>query len=320
MRPLPDRRPTGPTGPTTWAEDAPTALIFTAPPPAPPPVAQRGALPSALGALGLGLALLGALPALPAAPPALPLSAPAAAPAALPIENDAAQRALRAAVLQPPIIERPVLWNAERERLAMLYFERHKGWPPGQDPKRALRMEPRVIVQHWTAGPTARSAYNTFRAPAQVRRRDRSESNALNLCSHFVVDRDGSIYRLMPEDRMGRHTIGLNHLAIGVENVGDGKRWPLTQAQVEANAALVRWLAAAYPLTHLIAHAEYRWLESHPYFVETDPGFRTGRIDPGPEFMGALRAAVADLGLQAPTRPERPHRRQRLSGRPSPHG
>jgi hypothetical protein len=221
------------------------------------------------------------------------------------------------AVLQPPIIERPVIWDAERERLAMLYFERHKGWPPGQDPKVALRMEPRVIVQHWTAGPTARSAYNTFRAPAQVRRRDRSESNALNLCSHFVVDRDGTIYRLMPEDRMGRHTIGLNHLAIGVENVGDGKRWPLTPAQVEANAALVRWLAAAYPLTHLIAHAEYRWLEGHPYFVETDPGFRTGRVDPGPAFMAALRAAVADLGLQAPTRPARP---PRLSARPSPNG
>ena len=213
--------------------------------------------------------------------------------------------ALRAAVLQPPMVEWPVLWNAERERLAMLYYARHNGWPPGGDPKVALRMEPKVIVQHWTAGPSARSAYNTFRAPAQVRRRDKSESNALNLCSHFVVDRDGTIYRLMPEDRMGRHTIGLNHLAIGVENVGDGKRWPLTPAQVEANAKLVRWLAAAYPITHLIAHAEYRWLEGHPYFVETDPNFRTGRVDPGVPFMQALRTAVADVGLLAPSRPAR---------------
>ncbi len=311
MKPLPAHAS------AAWTEDAPTALLFTARPPAP----RRRALPALLAAAGLALALLGALPPLPAAAPALRAGPPPAALAssAGPASSapTADPRALRAAVLQPPIIERPVIWDAERERLAMLYFERHKGWPPGQDPKVALRMEPRVIVQHWTAGPTARSAYNTFRAPAQVRRRDRSESNALNLCSHFVVDRDGTIYRLMPEDRMGRHTIGLNHLAIGVENVGDGKRWPLTPAQVEANAALVRWLAAAYPLTHLIAHAEYRWLEGHPYFVETDPRFRTGRVDPGPAFMAALRAAVADLGLQAPTRPARP---PRLSARPSPNG
>ncbi len=213
------------------------------------------------------------------------------------------RRALRAAALRPRIIDRPVVWNVERERLAMLYFERHKGWAPGRDPAEALRMDPKVVVVHWTAGPTARSAWNTFNAPRQKRRRDRSEANALNLLSHFVVDRDGTIYRLIPETRMGRHTIGLNHLAVGIENAGDGKRWPLTEAQLAANAALIRYLATAYEITHVIGHYEYKWMEGHPYFVETNPNFRTGRADPGVPFMTELRARLSDLGLQAPTRP-----------------
>ena len=56
-----------------------------------------------------------------------------------------------------------------------------------------------------------------------------------------VTDTDGTIYRLMPEDRVGRHAIGLNHVSIGVENVGDGKRWPMTAAQVAANGPPKSW-------------------------------------------------------------------------------
>lgn len=278
-----------------------------------------------LSALGAGLVELLGGGAQVAEARALSMGRPAELPparveAAPPAAGAAGDRALQAALLQPEIIDWPVIWNAERKRLALLYFERHKGWAPGQDPDRALQMVPRAVVQHWTAGPTARSAYNTFRAPRQQRRRDRSESNAVNLCSHFVVDRDGTIYRLMPEDRMGRHAIGLNHLAIGVENVGDGRRWPMTRAQVQANARLVRWLSAAYPITHLVAHAEVNWMEGHPYFVETDPKFRSKRGDPDAAYMAALRAELADLGLEAPRRPARTaprpaHRRGRRARR-----
>ena len=292
------------------------------PPPAVPAVRAHAGLRLAragavlLGAFGASLfaaggsAQLGGASAASSALPSGPLSAPT--PAA-PVAGEAELRALKAAALQPEIIDWPVIWDHERERLALLYFERHKGWAPGQDPKVALKMQPRAIVEHWTAGPTARSAYNTFRAPRQVRRRDRSDANAVNLCSHFVVDRDGTIYRLMPETRMGRHAIGLNHLAIGVENVGDGQRWPMTKAQIAANARLVRWLSAAFPITHLVAHAEVRWMEDHPYFIETDPKFRSKRGDPGEPFMQALRAEVADLGLEAPVRPPKtakPRRRR----------
>ena len=124
------------------------------------------------------------------------------------------------------------------------------------------------------------------------------------MSTQFIVDRDGTIYRLFREDLVGRHTIGLNHLAIGVENVGGGTRWPLTEAQVQANVDLVRHLEGRFPLTHLIGHHEYRGLEAHPYFKETDPGFRTFKCDPGPAFMERVRDGVSDLALEGSQAPE----------------
>ena len=40
------------------------------------------------------------------------------------------------------------------------------------------------------------------------------------ICSHFVIDRDGTIYRLVTPTIMCRHTVGLNYTAIGIEHVG----------------------------------------------------------------------------------------------------
>lgn len=225
-------------------------------------------------------------------------------PPAAPVDPDL-RAELETAVLRPPIVEWPVVWNEERAWLASLYIERHKGWERTGNPELDTTMDPRVVVVHWTAGPSARSAWNTFRAPRQRGQRIQADWNAVNLTSHFIVDRDGTIFRILPETRMGRHTIGLNHIAIGIENVGNGSTLPMTEAQVEANAALVRWLAHEHALTHLIGHYEYRQMEQHPYFVETMHWFRTVRTDPGRDFMAALRERLDDLGLQgAPELPE----------------
>ncbi|MGH7482008.1 MAG: N-acetylmuramoyl-L-alanine amidase, partial [Longimicrobiales bacterium] len=103
---------------------------------------------------------------------------------------------------------------------------------------------------------------------------------------------------------MARHVIGLNHVAIGVENVGgeDGVD-NLTDAQIEANIRLVRYLAARYPtIEYLIGHSEYRAFEDHPLWRELDADYRTTKIDPGQRFMDAVRRGVADLDLEGPPR------------------
>jgi N-acetylmuramoyl-L-alanine amidase len=69
------------------------------------------------------------------------------------------------------------------------------------------------------------------------------------LASQFMVDRDGTIYRLMPETALARHIIGYNWCAIGIENVGgaNNKKEDLTPAQLKANIKLIRYLHAKYP-------------------------------------------------------------------------
>jgi N-acetylmuramoyl-L-alanine amidase len=148
-------------------------------------------------------------------------------------------------------------------------------------------------VQHFTASSTFSSAYDTFAAnQPDVELHERP-----GVCAHYIVDRDGTIYRLQPETRFARHCIGLNHIAIGIENVGDESKFPLTDAQVEADAALVRELAGKFPITHLLGHYEVMKFKKHPYFVEREAGYANSKPDPGEAFMQKVRERVVDLKL-----------------------
>ena len=72
------------------------------------------------------------------------------------------------------------------------------------------------------------SAWKTFdRETLGPDRPELGKADEVNVSAHFLVDRDGTIYRLMPETRLARHVIGLNWCAIGIENVG-GPESPLT--------------------------------------------------------------------------------------------
>ena len=112
-----------------------------------------------------------------------------------------------------------------------------------------------------------------------------------------MVDRDGTIYQLQPPTRYARHCIGLNHIAIGIENVGDEDKYPLTDAQVAADIALVKNLAARFPITHLLGHYEVSSFESNPYYQELDPHYHNDKPDPGKRFMAKVRDGVASLHL-----------------------
>lgn len=173
--------------------------------------------------------------------------------------------------------------------------------PPG-DGAEAIAFVPRLIVVHYTAIPTLEATLATF-APLEIAgsRELIRRNGLLNVGIQFIVDRDGTIYASYPETAIARHTIGLNHVAIGIENVGDddldGKSGssPLTAAQLEANVALIRYLAAKYPtIDWVIGHSEYRDLEdlrhpAHALFSEAVDGYRTEKSDPGKRFLKRLR-------------------------------
>jgi len=200
---------------------------------------------------------------------------------------------------QPRILDKPIQFDQERIRLTQEYMRRHYGLEQND-----ITIKPQAIVLHYTAINSFLSTWNYFnRTRIEAERPELQRESELNVSAQFLVDRDGTIYRLMPENWMARHCIGLNHVAIGVENVGDDKDFPLTAAQVDANAALVRYLAAKYPIIYLLGHQEYRRMEKTPLFKEAIAGYRTGKSDPGEDFMRRVRAQLIDLDLKPPPNP-----------------
>ncbi|MGB5691961.1 MAG: peptidoglycan recognition family protein [Flavobacteriaceae bacterium] len=186
---------------------------------------------------------------------------------------------------QQKIEDKPIIFNDERIRLTLDYlsdrYDLHQEKPT---------IEPRMIVLHWTVYPSLDQSFEAFKDPTLPNYRpDIKDISWLNVSAHFLVDRDGKIYRLMPERYMARHVIGLNHCAIGIENVGGTDETPLTQAQLESNIWLVHYLADKYPIEYLIGHYEYTNFESHQLWLEKDDNYRTEKEDPGEDFMKEVR-------------------------------
>ncbi len=195
------------------------------------------------------------------------------------------------------VAEHLIPWTPEREALTETYLGLHRTTPLTGDSAADTRMTPQVIVLHWTGGPTAASAWATFAPDTLSGRPELLKGGTLNVGAHYVVERDGRIERLFPEDRVVRHCIGLNHVAIGVENVGGEPDLPLTDAQVEADAALIRDIVRRQPVKWLYGHLESSAIEACPLYEEKDPTYRNAKPDPGAAFMAKVRAKVADLGL-----------------------
>lgn len=195
--------------------------------------------------------------------------------------------------LPPAIVDRPIRFDEERVALTLDYIRQHYGLAPED-----IRIVPRAVVIHWTGSGSAEATWRAFnRVRLRAARRYLVRGGPLNLSAHFLVDRDGTIYRLLPENHMARHCIGLNYDSIGVENVGAPPGLPLTDAQLEANAALVRYLVRRHPIRYLLGHMEWKRFESSRLFRERDATYRNAKADPGPEFMRMLRRRVADLDL-----------------------
>ena len=159
--------------------------------------------------------------------------------------------ALALALLAPPkphIVWKPIPFGAKRKAEMAQYAERHYGI-------HSYVLKPRVIVEHVTATSSFSSAYNTFAADAP----DPELHSLPGTCAHFIVDRDGTIYQLVPLNIMCRHTVGLNYVAIGIEHVGLSDAQVLGDAtQMRSSLALTAWLMSRYGISmaNVIGHNE----------------------------------------------------------------
>jgi len=197
------------------------------------------------------------------------------------------------------IIDKPIDFGAERIAMTKSYIKQHYGRKVNN-----IKITPKIIVLHWTAEMSFNKSFKRLQPQKLLTdRKDIAKASLLNVSAQFLVARDGTIFRLMPENWMARHVIGLNYSSIGVENVGGkgNKKDDLTAAQRKSNIALIRYLKAKYPsIEYLIGHHEYRQMEKTSLWLEKDKGYRTVKSDPGKRFMSDMRKATEDLHLKMP--------------------
>jgi N-acetylmuramoyl-L-alanine amidase len=175
-------------------------------------------------------------------------------------------------VSPPPIVRDFIPYGSVRRRQMAAYSLRHYG-------SSTWLLRPSVIVLHYTAGSTYRGARAVFVANAP------NLGELPGVAAHFVIDKDGTIYQLVPLYVRVRHAIGLNHRALGIEFVqegGSGPRWADAQilarkAQMRAALRLVRYLRARYGirLRDVIGHA---MANDSPYFRDL-LGWRNDHTD-----------------------------------------
>ncbi|WP_421802759.1 peptidoglycan recognition family protein [Flagellimonas sp.] len=202
--------------------------------------------------------------------------------------------ALGACSSQKEIVDIPIIFDEQRIELTKEYLL--KRYELDQD---TPEITPKMVVLHWTAIPSLKKSFEAFnRSTLPNWRPDLVNVSGLNVSSHFLVDQDGTIYRLMPETTMARHTIGLNHCAIGIENVGGTEGLPLTKQQLKSNVYLVNYLASKYDIDYVIGHQEYTLFEGHPLWLEVDDGYRTKKTDPGMDFVEKVRKATKKINFK----------------------
>lgn len=149
---------------------------------------------------------------------------------------------------------------------------------PNFGERRPAGAKVKFVVLHYTATDTLAQALDILRDPAR------------EVSAHYVVDRDGRVYRLVAEDKRAWHAgVGswrgeddVNSVSIGIEIVNAGPPDPFPERQMRAVVALCRDLAARYPGVEFVGHSD----------VAPDR-----KVDPGPLFPWAR---LAEAGLPNP--------------------
>jgi hypothetical protein len=195
-----------------------------------------------------------------------------------------------AALLPPPrIVQDPIPFGAAREQQMRAYALEHYGIDSYK------LVHPHLIIWHYTESSTFQSVWNTFADDVP----DVTYHELPQVCAHFVVDTNGTIYQLVALDIMCRQVVGLNYTAIGIENVGFSDQQVMGDAaQFDASLALTRWLRCRFdiPVSGVIGHNESL---SSPYYRELVPSFRgQTHLDFNRADMDVVRARVAKLACR----------------------
>ncbi len=173
---------------------------------------------------------------------------------------------------------------------------------------------PDMLVLHYTGMETGEAALARLRDPEA------------RVSSHYLVEEDGRIFRLVPEERRAWHAgvsfwkgeEGVNHASIGIEIVNPGHEFgyrPFPQAQIDAVIALVADIRSRWQIddNRILGHSDvaparkidpgelFPWKRlaeaGHGVWAEADPAPGDPLVE-GAEGVGvfALQAGLTRLG------------------------
>ena len=153
---------------------------------------------------------------------------------------------------------------------------------------------PEMIVIHSTETKNLKIAVNIFKGEHLIGRKDIRYGGEINVGTHFLVDTNGDIYASTPTDYIVRHTIGFNHKAISIENIGYAGN--LTKEQLKSNIELIEHLKRKYNnIKYIIGHYEYMD-STQPHFhlyKELNSEYKpTIKSDPGSNFIYKIRKNI----------------------------
>lgn len=183
-------------------------------------------------------------------------------------------------------------WNNAKRELTKDYCEENYG-------TRNYRLDtPRMIVVHYTVIPTLAETLALFKRDSiSPGRKTIGKFSKLNVGIHYVIDKDGKIYKLDPDSIIARHVIGFNYVSLGIENIAKDET-ELTNDQLESNVRLIRYLTSKYStIKFLIGHSEYNdsTLAHYQLFKSMNPDYKPyDKSDPGPDFMRNIRSALKE--------------------------
>lgn len=154
-----------------------------------------------------------------------------------------------------------------------------------------------TLILHYTGMKSAREAVDRLRDPAA------------GVSSHYVVDEDGSVLRLVPEDRRAWHAgvshwrghAALNGRSIGIEIVNPGHEWgyrdfPVLQVAALCDLCLTILARHPVPPRNVVAHSDVAPDR------KDDPGERFDWQGLAANGVGLWPSGVPDLGTTGPVR------------------
>ena len=129
-------------------------------------------------------------------------------------------------------------------------------WSPNAD-DRSADCAIDTLILHYTGMPSAAAALDRLCDPAA------------KVSAHYLIDEDGDVVQLVPEERRAWHAgvsswagrTRLNDCSIGIELDNPGHEWgyrPFAEAQYEACIALCRAILARWPVAphRVLAHSD----------------------------------------------------------------